>query len=540
MAACLAASPGSLLAAKPSNKRPGQYKRVHQKALKQVLGGEAAAAIKQLRQFEQAHGHDAETKFMLALALAREGQVADARVSADRAVELGLPIGRLVAGPQPLLDPIAEHVRRRLTDHQDRFAAAVVHGPMLGRVTHDSAGIWLRVVPGTRVRIQVFESGGRAAGQGLGDARSVSEWTEPKQDTDHTTVLTVGGLKPDQRYLYRVQFKVAGEAEGHGGTHGLRTSPASGAASAFRIAFGGGAGYVPHNERVWNTITAQRPQALVLLGDNVYSDDPTSTAMQQYCYYRRQSRPEWATLVASTPVYAIWDDHDFGTNDCIGGVAIDEPKWKPAVWRTFRQNWVNPAYGGGEKQPGVWFDTYRGDVHLIFLDGRCYRTSQKHQPRPSMLGPAQMAWLKRTLAGSKGTFKVLCSPVPWTFKAKGSSKDTWNGFREERGEIFDLIRDKRVEGVVLMSADRHRSDAWRIKHPGLYDLYEFNSSRLTNQHVHGTMKEAIFSYNKKQSFGLVDFDTTATDPSATYRVVTIDGERVHRLVVRRSQLRQPG
>ena len=156
-----------------------------------------------------------------------------------------------------------------------------------------------------------------------------------------------------------------------------------------------------------------------------------------------------------------------------------------------------------------------------------------------MLGPVQRRWLLDRLADSRGTFKVLCSPVPWVFEAKGDSKDTWNGFRQERELIFGFLRENGIEGVVLMSADRHRSDLWRIEREGTYPLYEFNSSRLTNQHVHRTMPEAVFSYNAKQSFGLVDFDTTIEDPTVTYSVVTIDGEVVHTFTVRRSQLGRP-
>ena len=69
---------------------------------------------------------------------------------------------------------------------------------------------------------------------------------------------------------------------------------------------------------------------------------------------------------------------------------------------------------------------------------------------------------------------------------------------------------------MLISADRHRSDLWKIDRPAGYPLYEFNSSRLTNQHVHGEMKAALFSYNKKQSFGTVDFDTTLADINEMY------------------------
>jgi alkaline phosphatase D len=153
-----------------------------------------------------------------------------------------------------------------------------------------------------------------------------------------------------------------------------------------------------------------------------------------------------------------------------------------------------------------------------------------------MLGPAQKRWLFGRLAASKATFKVLASPVPWAKGTKGGSKDTWDGFPEEREEIFSFLEKNRIDGVVLLSADRHRSDAWKIERPGGYPLYEFESSRLTNVHTHGAMRGSLFSYNKKCSFGLLTFDTTRPDPELTYEVVNIDNEVMHTLKLRRSQL----
>jgi alkaline phosphatase D len=317
-----------------------------------------------------------------------------------------------------------------------------------------------------------------------------------------------------------------------GGT--FRTAPAPGKRAKFHLAFGGGAGFVPPHERVWNTILDRRPHLLLMLGDNVYIDQPTSSHQNLYTYYRRQSRPEWRKLVANTPTFSIWDDHDFGKNDCSGGPLIDEPAWKPKVWQIFTQNWVNPSYGGGPEQPGCWYKFAWGDVDFIMLDCRYYRNARGRE-NATMLGPVQKAWLRDALGACRGKFKVICSSVPWDYRTKGDSKDTWNGFRNEREEIFSWVEQEKLEGVLLMSADRHRSDAWRIERPA-YDFYEFNSSRLTNQHVHNTMPEAIFSYNAKQSFGLVTFDTTAADPTVTYDVVTIDGETVHSISIKLSDL----
>ena len=131
------------------------------------------------------------------------------------------------------------------------------------------------------------------------------------------------------------------------------TYPGPGAGAKFAVAFGGGAGYVPKWEYMWDTIGKQKPAALLMLGDNVYIDQPELTLCQDYCYHRRQARPEWRRLVAATPTYAIYDDHDFGKNDCVPGPEIDEPAWKRRVWNIFRRNWANPSYGGGEEQPRV-------------------------------------------------------------------------------------------------------------------------------------------------------------------------------------------
>ena len=305
----------------------------------------------------------------------------------------------------------------------------------------------------------------------------------------------------------------------------------------FTIAFGGGAGYVPANERVWDTIREIDPRAVLLLGDNVYIDDPETPEMQLFHYFRRQSQPEWMKLAKQVPIYAIWDDHDFTTNDGWGGPEVDEPGWKREVWRIFRENWDNPYYGGGEKQPGCWFDFEIGKVRFIMIDGRYYRESPNSK-NPSMLGPAQMKWLKSVLSKDPAVFTVICSNVPLAPKVKPGSKDTWDGYSEERHRIYEYIASRKIPGVVILSADRHRSDAYRTDTSieGMYPVYEFSSSRLTNQHVHRLIDSSLFGYNEKQSFGRVDFDVESEDPSVKYTIVNIDGKEIHSLKVRRSDL----
>ncbi|MDA7911345.1 alkaline phosphatase family protein, partial [Akkermansiaceae bacterium] len=305
----------------------------------------------------------------------------------------------------------------------------------------------------------------------------------------------------------------------------------------FTIGFGGGSGYVPENERMWDTIGAIEPRALLLLGDNVYIDDPETPEMQLFHYYRRQSQPEWGKLAKTVPIYSIWDDHDFTTNDGWGGPDIEKPSWKRDVWEIYKENWDNPYYGGGKENPGCWFDFSIGDVHFIMIDGRYYRESPKDET-PSMLGPVQMKWLKKTLTEKPATFTVICTNVPMAPKVKPGSKDTWDGYPEERSAIYQFIADQKIPGVIILSADRHRSDAYKVDTEinGMYPLFEFSSSRLTNQHVHKLIDHSLFGYNEKQSFGKIDFDLTTEDPTVKYTIINIDGKKIHDLTIKLSQL----
>ena len=165
-------------------------------------------------------------------------------------------------------------------------------------------------------------------------------------------------------------------------------------------------------------------------------------------------------------------------------------------------------------------------------DGRYYRDFKKK----TMLGPVQKQWLLNALKNSKATFKVIASGTLWTETADKGGKDSWWGVKEEREEVFSLIDKEKIGGVILLSADRHRTDVYEIKRPKGYTLYEFETSKLTNRHTHGTRKQAIFSYNKGHFFGMLTFDLVPSDPTVTFRCITKDSKTVYTLTLKRSQL----
>ncbi len=500
------------------------YNRRGQRQMLDIVEGRPEEAARYCRELLASDPHDLESLFNLAAAQTQMKDLEGAMETVKRAVDSGLPFQRFLAGPRDVLRPLTESPPFK--SYAAGRRTQLTHGPMLGCVTDRSARFWVRTVD--EVPVQVVA---RPSKRSTTQVRSELRRTEAVND--YTTVVEVQGLQPDTPYNYDVILD--GRTPLKPQSLAFRTYPGVGKQAKFQVGFGGGAGYIPSNERMWTLIRSHDPLAFLFLGDNVYIDMPQElNGLHYYTYYRRQSRPEFRALTASTSVYAVWDDHDCAIDDVWMGPYKDKPSWKMSMWRLFRQNWNNPGYGDPE-WPGVWFQFSIGDVDFFMLECRFYRTNP-YSEGATMLGPVQKAWLLDQLRRSKGRFKVLAATVPWTFESKGGAKDTWNGFRRERDEIFDFLAENKIDGVILLSADRHRSEAWRNERPNGYPLYEFESSRLTNEAVHELVPGALFGYNQKQSFGLLTFDTNQPDPTVTYRIVSIDNEVIHSMTLKRSEI----
>lgn len=499
-----------------------QYKQLTRDALAELVDGNIQKAIDHFEDYLNDHPADLESLYGMAICYSRLNDIDEAIMYLHRAVFLGLPIERFLAGPRPLLDPLIQS--RQFQTIMRQLPIQLVHGPLLGCVTDHSARFWFRTFQEADLQVVVSHP-----------TDPMESWRSPTVRTDkqkdYTAILNVGDLKPDTEYMYRLII----DGETYPETWSFRTFPPRNKNAKFKIGFGGGAGYTPQHERMWNTIHSHSLPAFLFLGDNVYIDNPEKPDIQRYCYYRRQSRPEFRSFTSSSSIFAVWDDHDFTDNDAGGGPAIDLPPWKIPVWKLFQENWNNPSYGGGEKNPGCWFEFSIANVDFFMLDGRYYRDDPK-TPNPSMLGDVQKRWLHDRLTNSNAVFKVIVSPVPWADGAKPGSLDPWQGYKEEREEIFSWIRENKIDGVILLSADRHRSDAWKIEREGCYPLYEFESSRLTNIHTHAIMPGCIFGYNESCSFGLLAFDTVKANPTVSYEIYNIDNELIHKITLDKRRL----
>ena len=95
-----------------------------------------------------------------------------------------------------------------------------------------------------------------------------------------------------------------------------------------------------------------------------------------------------------------------------------------------------------------------------------------------MLGEAQLTWLLDALTFSRAPFKVVVVGGQ-TLNPVEIYENYVNVAPEERERLIAGIVERRIEGVVFLTGDRHHTELIRLQPEGFYPLYDFTSSPLT-------------------------------------------------------------
>ncbi|HLN61433.1 MAG TPA: alkaline phosphatase D family protein [Symbiobacteriaceae bacterium] len=416
-------------------------------------------------------------------------------------------------------------------------ATWVTHGPMLGAVSDRSARIWLRTDRECTVRVLVAHS------QTLNGA-TYSTPLLLEEAHDYTGVLLLPDLTPNSTYYYALELDGAVVTAGDTGAAvwSLRTAPPPATGDQFKVVFGSCAKAEWNGNgngwSVWNAIAAQEPALIISMGDNPYLEDLdtlvktgkyTPQELPGYIRQRYQVNrtvPEFRQLSARVPVYAAWDDNDYGRND---GDGASNP-YKNIALQVFKEYWANPSYAPGGRA-GTWTTFTYGGVQFFLLDDEFYADPQKQKTEPkSFLGGEQLAWLKEELLRSNAAFKVLVTGSPWN--PWSYRPDAWYNYPAEFKELCTFLRDNAISGAFALSGDVHRTEAYRFSTgvPGLYDLAEFVSSPLKNAPKEyydkdpGHTRQALWHYTEGPSFGVLEFDTRKENPTVTFRPYKDTGE----------------
>jgi alkaline phosphatase D len=283
---------------------------------------------------------------------------------------------------------------------------------------------------------------------------------------------------------------------------------------------------------VWDAVLARRNDLFIFLGDNIYGDSRDMSVLSAK-YARLAANPGFAKLRETTPLVAMWDDHDFGENDAGG----DYPM-KDASRRLFLDFWKEPANSPRRERDGVYASYVFGPpgerVQVLLPDLRYNRTALVPMelkgadyeawgkariaaglplPGPyvrnpdhaaTMLGERQWAWLERQLEvpaevrlfGS--SVQVLADFTGW---------EAWANFARDRDRLFDTIRKKRANGILFLSGDIHYAELSKQDVNVPYTLWDLTSSGLTEEWRVATpnanrASEVVADAN----FGFIDID----------------------------------
>jgi alkaline phosphatase D len=246
--------------------------------------------------------------------------------------------------------------------------------------------------------------------------------------------------------------------------------------------------------KFWDVIAAQKPQAFLLIGDNVYGDTGNFTDADiptlAQSYKKLSSRQEFDRFRRSVPMITTWDDHDFGANDAGSSFAFKEYAEK-----------IYESYWGSSEEvksrPGVYDSRIIGPegkrVQFIILDTRFFRSDLARlpyrdpapalgwyipstDPKATMLGNAQWAWLAQEL-GKPADLRFIISSIQLETSAHGF--ESWANFPRERARFYDMLAAKRVNNAVLLTGDRHAGAFYKTSVPGVAKpLWEFTSTSL--------------------------------------------------------------
>jgi len=222
---------------------------------------------------------------------------------------------------------------------------------------------------------------------------------------------------------------------------------------------------------ILETIRASTPELLLLMGDNVYADAESEPALTQ-AYGALAARSEYLELVGSTPLLAVWDDHDYGTNDAGRENPIKEES-KRIMLDFFGEAPDSERRVRAGNYDVVTLGPAGFDVQFILLDTRWFR-SRPSDPDATMLGEAQWSWLEAVLR-RPAALRFLVTSIQ--FIPDEHPYERWGSFPDERARLIALLKETGAAPLVLLSGDRHHAELSCATAPGLdAPLYEFTAS----------------------------------------------------------------
>ena len=223
---------------------------------------------------------------------------------------------------------------------------------------------------------------------------------------------------------------------------------------------------------VWDAINKEQADLFIFVGDNIYADTKKLEIFRSK-YSQLAAKEGFDRVRQSTPIMAVWDDHDYGVNDGGGDFPAKEISRKAfldffnepmASDRWIQESGIHTAKTFGDEQDRV---------QIILLDTRWNRSSimrvtwleslvhQWNELGPynplenaesTILGLKQWEWLDAQLQ-IPAKVRVIVSSIQ--VLAAYSGWEGWSLFPHEKTKLLNLIASRNGGAVVFLSGDRH-------------------------------------------------------------------------------------
>ena len=380
------------------------------------------------------------------------------------------------------------------------------HGVQSGDVDTRSGMAWVRA---DRPAAVDFEW---ATAESFANARRLAP-LQALPESDYAVKRLIEGLPADQEIFWRAVARdlsdvnaVSEPVVGH-----FRTAPAS--RRSVKFVWSGdtvGQGWGIDEDRggmtAYATMAAREPDFFLHSGDTVYADGPLKeeVPLKDGTVWKNIVTPEKSKVAetldefrgqwkynmldtnvramnAMVPTFFQWDDHEVTNNwsaskDLTADDRYTEKSIALLSARAGRAFHEMTPIGYQPAEPGRVYRTIKYGPHLdvFFLDLRSYRGPNgpsmegEMTPASRVLGFEQVAWLKRELANSDATWKVIASDMPiglivWDNWAESSGAEAVangddgdaRGRELEFADLLTFIKRAGIDNVVWLTADVH-------------------------------------------------------------------------------------
>jgi len=383
------------------------------------------------------------------------------------------------------------------------------HGVQSGDVSTSSGMIWTRTDRPAKVMMEV------ATTESFKDARKLAA-LDALPNSDFAVKRLIEGLPADQDVFYRFTaadlHDIAATSDPITGR--FRTAPAG--RRSVRFAWSGdtagqGWGIDDQGMRTYATMAQHEPDFFIHSGDTIYADgamqdevtlkDGTTWKNSVLIDEKRkvaetldEYRGQWKynmmdehvqAMNAICPTFFQWDDHEVVNNwsaskDLTADDRYTEKSVHVLAARAARAFHEMSPISYTPSEPGRVYRKipYGPMLDVFFLDLRSYRGPNHDSMETELtdaariMGAEQLAWLKRELAASKATWKVIACDMPlglivwdnWKDKAGAEAvaqgdHGTPKGRELEIADLLRFIKTAGIENTVWFTADVHYTAA---------------------------------------------------------------------------------